>query len=216
MSLGVIVAGDFALATGADRHLAFVANELGKTGRAIACAWIVPGDRVTLAATLHEAWQRPYPVVCFGGLGDGVDDHMRVTLAALQIGREAVGLHRLDQSDSETHSGIDVDTGGFVQCGNVACFHGDPAVAHPAFRLWLRRQAAGDAAETLATEQVRWTLPESLSAAAARRATRQAFPMVAQRLLPSPDGALTLSFCGLSKGKVQRARKMLQRELKSG
>ena len=92
--LGLIVVGDYALATGADRHIAFAASVLGKKNHTLAWAWFVPADRVQLASVLHEAWQRPHAVACFGGLGTGIDDVVQVTVKALQMGREQVGLVR--------------------------------------------------------------------------------------------------------------------------
>ena len=68
MTLGLIVVGDYALATGTDRHVAFAASLLGRTSHALEWAWLIPANRVQLAASLHEAWQRPHPVACFGGL----------------------------------------------------------------------------------------------------------------------------------------------------
>jgi hypothetical protein len=52
-----------------------------------------------------------------------------------------------------------------------------------------------------------------VAATDARRATKQAFPAVGQRLIAATDDTLALSFTGPSKGKVQAARKHLQREL---
>jgi molybdopterin-biosynthesis enzyme MoeA-like protein len=73
MSLGLIVVGDFALATGEDRHVKYVATLLGKTARSLSWAWLIPASRVAIASALFEAFQRPHPVACFGGLGAGVD-----------------------------------------------------------------------------------------------------------------------------------------------
>lgn len=200
-SLGLIVVGDYALATGADRHVAFAAALLGKTGRSLAFAWFIPADRVQLASALHEAWQRPHAVACFGGLGHGSDDSVRVTINALQIGREQVGLSRHAQAESD----------GVVTCANTHFFSGHPDKAHAAFEHWWRSQPL--AGEALATEQVRWTLPESTDAADARRKVKADFPTVVQRLTAASDGSVMLTFTGTSKGKAQGARKALQRAL---
>ncbi len=200
------MAGDFALATGADQHVAFIASTLAKSNRALAWAWFVPADRVQIAAVLHEAWQRPHPVACFGGLGDGIDDHVRATVASLQAGREAVGLPRhTEQAGDDMFS-----------CGNIAFFSGNPKISHAVFERWFDVQLALTAASNLATatERVRWELPESAAASNARRLAKQAFPAVAQRLIAGADGEVALIFEGPSKGKTQSARKVLQRELK--
>ena len=200
-SLGLIVVGDYALATGADRHVAFAASVLGKSGRALAFAWFVPADRVQLASALHEAWQRPHAVACFGGLGNGIDDSVRTTINALQLGREQVGLSRHAQAESD----------GVVQCANTHFFSGHPDKAHAAFAHWWRSQPL--AHEALATEHVRWTLPESTHAADARRKVKADYPSVAQRLTAASDGDVMLTFTGTSKGKTQGARKALQRAM---
>lgn len=200
------MAGDFALATGADRHVAFVASILARSSQTLAWAWLVPADRVQIAAVLHEAWQRPHPVACFGGLGSGIDDHVRVTVASLQAGREAVGLPRhAEHSDNEVFS-----------CGNIAFFGGNPKTSHSAFERWFDAHLSFQAAsqEAIATERVRWELPESAAACNARRLAKKAFPAVAQRLITGAGGEVALIFEGPSKGKTQSARKVLQRELK--
>lgn len=204
-SLGLIVTGDFALATGADRHVAFAASLLAANGRALSWAWFVPADRVQIAAALQEAWLRPHAVACFGGLGTGVDDQVVATVAALQGGREATGLPRHPERAED----------GVTECGNIAFFPGAPERAHPAFERWLRSagQSVLDEAATYATEKVRWQLPESSLAADARRAAREAYPMVMQRLIGAANGEVMLSFEGPSRGKTQDARKLLQREL---
>ncbi len=200
-SLGLIVVGDFALATGGDQHVKFVASVLGRAGQSLAWAWFIPADRVQLASALHEAWQRPHAVASFGGLGNGVDDSVRVTLNALQLGREQVGLPRLAATESD-----DVLT-----CANAVFFSGHPHKAHAAFeRWWLAQAPDGDAH---ATERVRWPLPESTHAAGARRKVKADYPAVAQRLTAAGDGEAMLTFTGTSKGKAQGARKALQRAL---
>lgn len=156
-----------------------------------------------IAAALYEAWQRAHPVACFGGLGGGVDDHVRATITALQAGREAVGLSKQPEREAE----------GCFECGNIAFFHGDPVASHAAFERWLVGRSYQTNANDPAVEQVRWTLPETAAAADARSATKQAFPAIGQRLIAAADGALALNFTGPSKGKVQAARKRLQREL---
>ncbi len=197
--------GDFALATGADRHVGFAASLLAETGRALNWAWLLPADRVQIAAALQEAWLRPHAVACFGGLGTGVDDHVRATLAALQSGRDTVGLPR---HPDRIHDGV-------MECANIAFFPGAPALAHHLFERWLRSaspDAGADVADG-ATERIRWQLPESPLAAHARRVARQAYPMVLQRLIGGRNGEVMLAFEGASRGKTQSARKLLQREI---
>ena len=207
IGLGLIVVGDFALATGADRHVAFAASLLGRTSHALEWAWLIPANRVPLAAALHEAWQRPHPVACFGGLGDGVDDHTGTTIAALQRGRDEVGLPRY-----VAHSDAAV-----MQVGNIVFFHGQPARAHDLFvRWWQASLAAGaDPEGALASEQVRWPMPESGAWALARQQIKIKHPTVSQRMIASTDGAVALRLTGTSKGKVQAARKALQAALKT-
>ena len=204
-SLGLIVVGDFALATGADKHVSFVASLLGKTGQSLAFAWLIPADRVQLASALYEAWQRPHAVACFGGLGSGVDDCVRVTLSALQMGREAVGLLRHAVAESD----------GVVTCANVAFFPGQPEPAHAAFERWWLSQIQTIAAQAPATERVRWALPESPRAADARRKVKADYPTVVQRLTDAGNGDVMLTLTGTSKGKAQGARKALQHALAS-
>ena len=206
MALGLIVVGDYALATGADRHVAATSTLLGRTAHALEWAWLIPAGRIQLAAALHEAWQRPHPVACFGGLGDGVDDHTRATVRALQRGRDEVGLPRyLEHTDAAV-----------LQVGNIAFFHGDPARAHELFAQWWQSSPATgrDEGAALASEQVRWSLPETLASAQARRHAKIKQPMVAQRLIAAAEGELALKLSGTSKGKVQDARKALQAALK--
>ena len=207
LGLGVIVVGDYALATGADRHVAFAASLLGRTAHALEWAWLIPANRIQLAAALHEAWQRPHPVACFGGLGDGVDDHTRATVEALQRGRDEVGLPRHAE---HVQAGV-------MQVGNVAFFCGDPARAHDLFaqgwQTLLAMQAGDDGA--LASEQVRWCLPEDASSARARQQTKAKHPVVSQRVVAAAEGAVALRLSGISKGKVQAARKALQAALKA-
>ena len=196
--------GDFALATGCDHHVKFVASLLGKAGQLPAWAWFIPADRVQLASALHEAWQRRHAVACFGGLGDGVDDCVRVTVNALQMGREQVGLPRLAEGETE----------GVLTCANVRFFAGHPGKAHPAFERWWRYSSSVE--DTLAREQVRWPLPESSQAVRARRKVKTDFPAVAQHLTGAADGAVMLTFRATSRGKAQGARKALQRALMPG
>jgi hypothetical protein len=201
MSLGIIVVGDFALATGRDQHVKFVASVLGKAAQSPAWAWFIPADRVQLAAALYEAWQRSHAVACFGGLGDGVDDCVRATINALQVGRQQVGLSRLAETESA----------GVVTCGNVRFFSGHPDRAHRAFEQWWL--SLSPAETPLAREQVRWSLPESRQAVDARRKAREDFPSVAQRLTAATDGQVMLTFSAASKSKAQAARKAMQRAL---
>lgn len=207
LTLGLIVVGDYALATGADCHVAFAASLLGRTAHALDWAWLIPASRIQLAAALHEGWQRPHPVACFGGLGNGVDDHVRATVDALQRGRDQVGQTRhVAQTDAAV-----------MQIGNVAFFHGDPARAHDLFAQWwqtlLAMQAGDDKA--IASEQVRWCLPEDASSAQARQQTKAKHPAVSQRVVADAEGAVALRLRGVSKGKVQAARKTLQAALKA-
>lgn len=204
-SLGLIVAGDFALATGADRHIAFAASQLARNAQALAFAWLVPADRVQIAAAFVEAWQRPQRVACFGGLGTGVDDHVRVAVQALQAGREQVGLPRHAES-------IDGDV---ICCGNLSFFPGTPAAAHPLFeRWWTELSATASGAD--ASETLRWSLPESAANAAARRDLKADYPLIAQRVTGHSAGGVALTLTGPSKGKVQQARKALQYKLSRG
>jgi len=199
-SLGLIVAGDFALATGADRHVAFAAQQLARSGQALAFAWLVPADRVQIAAAISEAWQRPQRVACFGGQGNGVDDHVRATVAALQAGREQVGLPRHAEAIEA----------GVTRCANLSFFPGSATAAHPLFERWWTSQAS---AEAMASESMRWTLPESTAAAAARSQLKTEFPLIAQRITAHTGGGVALTLTGPSKGKVQQARKALQQRL---
>lgn len=204
-SLGLIVVGDFALATGADRHVAFAAAQVGAARQSIAWAWFVAADRVQLAAALYEAWQRPHAVACFGGLGQGADDCVLATINALQIGREQVGLPRHQCTESE----------GVTRCANIAFFPGHPKQAHPAFSRWWRALAETGRVDAPASEQVRWVLPEPPHAVAARHSVKASYPTVAQTITASGNGngELMLTFTGTSKGKAQGARKALQRAL---
>ena len=202
-SLGLIVVGDYALATGADRHVAFAASVLGSVNQSLAWTWLIPADRVQLASALCEAWQRPHAVACFGGLGEGVDDCVRVTMNALQVGREQVGLSRRSETEIE----------GIATCANIAFFPGSPEKAHPAFARWWGSAVRAVNGAALAIERIRWALPESRHAVDARRKVKSDFPTVAQRLTVAGDGEIMLSFTGTSKAKAQGARKALQREL---
>lgn len=204
MSLGLIVVGDYALATGADQHVSFVAALLGRTSHSLEWAWLIPASRVQLAAALVEAWQRPHPVACFGGLGNGVDDHTQPTIDALQQGRDEVGLPRQTGS-TETIP---------MRVGNVAFFHGHPLHAHDAFARWWQSLPEPVSDVVLASEQVRWQLPETALSSQARHLARAKHPAVQQRLVAAADGAVSLSLSGTSKGKVQAARKSLQAALK--
>lgn len=134
-----------------------------------------------------------------------MDDHVRMTIAALQRGRETVGLARYAECIS----------GDVMACGNVAFFPGSPAAAHPAFAHWLRSgdRAAEEKAAEGVIERMRWQLPESPQAASARRAAREAYPMVMQRLIGGSNGEVMLALEGPSRGKTQSARKLVQRKL---
>lgn len=200
-SLGLIVVGDFALATGRDQHVKFVASLLGPSGQSLAWAWFIPADRVQLASAFHEAWQRPHPVACFGGLGNGVDDSVRLTLKALQLGRVQVGLARHTETATE----------GVVSCANIAFFSGRSEPGHVNFERWWRLQVSDAAA--LVMERVRWSLPESNQAIEARRKVKADYPAVSQRITAAGDGEVMLTFTGPSKSKVQGARKALQRAM---
>lgn len=200
-ALGLIVVGDFALAAGSDKHVAFAASIVGKTGLSLAFAWLIPADRVQLASALYEAWRRPHAVACFGGLGSRVDDCVRVTISALQMGREQVGLSRHAQAESH----------GVLTCANAAFFSGHPEHAHAPFERWWLSQMLD--AQAPATERVRWVLPESTHAADARRKVKADYPTVLQRLTAASDGQVMLTFTAASKGKAQGARKALQRSL---
>ena len=204
--LGVVIVGDFALATGADRHLPFVARELAaESGARIAWVWLVPADPVAVAAALHDAWLRPQPVACFGGLGEGHDDYVRAALSALQTGLAEVGqpLRPVVQRDD------------LLSAGNIAFFSGHPARAHPQFHGWWRSNAeagsVGGGIETLP-----WPLPESANQQAARSTVARAHPLVLQHIGASSDGTTRLAFTAPSRGKAQAARKALQRLMADG
>ncbi len=205
MPLGVIVAGDFALATGADRHLPFLTRELAADagGARVAWAWFVAADPVAIAAALNEAWLRPHRVVCFGGLGAGSDDHVRAAVAALQAGRVEVGL------PAQAADAVD----GALSCGNITCFPGHPEQAHPRFRQWWRALAQGGSGATAATETLPWPLPETDARQSARLTVARAHPGVRQHIGATADGAPRLVFTAASRGKAQAARKALQRLL---
>jgi hypothetical protein len=205
-ALGLIVVGDYALATGADTHVSHAAAALARTSDSLAWAWLIPSDRTQLAAALFEAWQRRHPVACFGGLGDGVDDPVRTTIHALQKGREEVGQPRHVQ-----HA-----VAGGLQVGNIAFFSGHPARARADFDRWWQSQlaASDDTASMLTSEQLRWQLPETTPATLARRAIKLQHSTIAQRVIAAADGGVALRLSGASKGKVQAARKALQAALK--
>lgn len=206
VALGLIVVGDYALATGADQHVAHASSLLGHTSHAVSWAWLIPADRVQLAAALFEAWQRPHPVACFGGLGDGIDDHTRATVEALQQGRDDVGLPRYLVGSNQP----------VLQVGNVAFFHGQPTRAHDFFAQWWQSLLATRDEEVgaLATELVRWNASESAASTQARQQVKHKHPAVSQRVIAAGDGDVALRLSGASKGKVQAARKALQAALK--
>ena len=140
------------------------------------------------------------------------DDHVRATIAGLQSGRDDVGLPRFPESSGE----------GFVQCGNIVFFAGQPARAHPSFARWLADvsksrediAACSDEKPSDATEFIGWTLPENAAAMAARAAVKRDYPAVLQRVVPATgEGRISLRFTGASKGRTQAARKALQRLL---
>jgi len=204
--------GDYALATGADSHVAHVAQRLAPARVAIASVSMIPADRIALAAAIHRAWTHCDWVVSFGGLGDASDDHVRATVAALQTGRVDVGLPRLPERLGD----------GFLECGNVVFFPGRPDHAHPAFDAWLAAlQVRGDKSDlgtgqeknSEATEFVGWTLPESAQTALARATVKRDYPAVMQRVMSAGDGRVTLRFTGASRSRTQAARKALQRLL---
>lgn len=198
--------GDYALATGADRHVPFAASLLGRASLALDWAWLIPASRIQLAAALQEAWQRPHPVACFGGLGGGVDDHTRATVEALQRGRDEVGLPRHAVASDAAE----------MRVGNVAFFSGDPACAHGGFAQWWECLLAECAVEdgALVSEQIRWSMPETAASTQARQQIKINYPMVSQRLIRAAEDAVALRLSGVSKGRVQAARKALQAALK--
>ena len=209
---GLLVVGDYALATGADSHVAHVAQRLAPARVAIASVSMIPADRIALAAAIHRAWTHCDWVVSFGGLGDASDDHVRATVAALQAGRVDVGLPRLPERLGD----------GFLECGNVVFFPGRPDRAHPAFDAWLAALhvrgdksdlAPGQEKNSEATEFVGWTLPESAQTALARATVKRDYPAVMQRVMSAGDGRVTLRFTGASRSRTQAARKALQRLL---
>jgi hypothetical protein len=205
--LGLIVVGDYALATGEDRHVAFAASLLAESAHCLAWVWMIPADRVQIAAALAEAWLRPQPVACFGGLGNGVDDHVLASVAALQLGRDQVGLPQ--------HHTLQI--AGCTQVANVAFFHGAPSQSHELFAGWWRGVLDATAAEgALASERVAWRMPESDAAALARQSIKTKFPLVAQRIIAAPGGGVSLRLTASSRGKAQAARKALQAELARG
>lgn len=205
MLLGLILVGDYALATGEDRHVAFAASLLAKTSHSLAWVWMLPAGRVQIAAALAEAWQRPHPVACFGGLGEGVDDHVLATVAALQQGRDEVGLPRYAL----------LAKGALIQVGNIALFRGEPTRAHETFAQWWQGVlAAADPPEAAcAVENLPWRLPESGSTLLARRHIKTKFPQVGQKVVASPDSGVMLQLTASSRSKVQAARKALQAAL---
>ena len=66
----------------------------------------------------------------------------------------------------------------------------------------------------LASEQVRWAMPESAASALARCNTKIKHPTVLQRVIAAAEGEVVLRLSGTSKGKAQAARKALQAALK--
>lgn len=206
--LRLLVLGDFALATGSDLHVRHVAQALAARGNAVDAVSFVPSDRVAIAAVVQAAWQFPGVVVSFGSLGADSDDHVRATVAALQDGREEVGLARLPE-----RSGT-----GFLECGNIVFFHGSPERAHAVFDAWFAERVNGPSGggSADAREVIAWQLPESAAAKAARATVKHEFPNVIQRIVPAGAGRLHLSFTGASKGRTQAARKALQRLLSAG
>lgn len=209
---GLLVVGDYALATGADSHVAHVAQRLALARIAIASVSMIPANRIALAAAIHRAWTHCDWVISFGGLGAASDDHVHATIAALQAGRVEVGLPRLLERTGE----------GFVECGNTVFFSGHPDRAHPAFDAWLAAlhvrgdtsdPATGQEKNSEATEFVGWTLPESAQTASARATVKRDYPAVMQRVMSAGDGRVTLRFTGASRGRTQAARKALQRLL---
>jgi hypothetical protein len=205
-SLGLIVVGDYALATGADTHVGQAASVLAGSSHSLTWAWFVPSNRTQLAAALFEAWQRVHPVACFGGLGNGVDDPVRVTIDALQQGRKQVGLPCYAQDE----------VAGVLQVGNIAFFSGHPERAHLEFAQWWQRLLLQRDMDALlpAAEQLRWQLPESTPVKRARQALKLRHSTITQRVVASADGGVALRLSGASKGKVQAARKALQAALK--
>lgn len=210
-SPGLLVVGDYALATGADTHVAYVAQRLARESVAIAWVSLIPADRIALAAAIQRAWTHSGWVIAFGGLGDASDDHTRVTIAALQSGRLDVGLPRVPERTGN----------GFVECGNVVFFSGHPDRAHSTFDAWLAartmRAEMGDSPnrpeQNQAAECIGWTLPETLEAVAARAAVKQDYPAVMQRIVSAGEGRVNLRLTGASKSRTQAARKALQRLL---
>ena len=103
-----------------------------------------------------------------------------------------------------------------MQVGNIAFFSGAPARAHLVFARWwqsmllMRDQNDG----ALASEQVRWAMPEGAASAQARQHIKIKHPTVLQRVIAAAEGEVALQLSGASKGKVQAARKALQAALK--
>lgn len=206
---GLMVIGDYALATGADSHVAHVGQRLVRTGGALAWVSMIPADRIALAAAIHRAWTHSDWVIALGGLGGDSDDHVRVTVDALQSGRVDVGLPSLPERVGH----------GFVECGNLVFFSGHPDRAHPALDAWLEalpsRSERGDhhslESHVNATEFISWALPETDQSAAARARVKHDYPAVLQRVLPAGEGRVSLRLTGPSKSRTQAARKALQR-----
>ncbi len=205
--VGLLLVGDYSLATGTDLHVKHVGRVLAASDVALAWVSMIPADRVAIAAAIDRAWQHPDWVLSFGGLGAASDDHVRATVAALQCGREDVGLPRWRSRTGD----------GFMECGNVVFFAGHPDRAHPAFRAWFTETQANKGTPSAANEReiISWTLPETAQAVAARAQVKRDFPAVMQRILPAGDGRVKLCLTGMSKGRTQAARKSLQRALQA-
>lgn len=206
--LGLLIVGDFALATGRDGHLPYVVRTLAEATAAGRVVWtsLLPAEPVAIAAGLLDAWSRPVAVACFGGLGDGSDDFVRACVLAQQSGRREVGLSPRPQHTAD----------GVLTVGNITCFPGRPERAHPAFLRWWLQSARALSVATEAVESIRWQLPEPDAARAARSLLARTHPQVEQRLSTGADGAPRLIFTAASRGKAQAARKALQRLLTAG
>ncbi|MBL8311249.1 MAG: hypothetical protein JNL19_12545 [Burkholderiales bacterium] len=201
--LGLLIVGDYALATGEDRHLSAVSRALAADSAALEFATLVPADPVAIAAALHDALQRPHPVACFGGFGQQSDDFVCASMEALQQGRAEVGLPPWPEAT----------VAGVRQVGSVALLPGQPARAHGKFLAWWQVVRGTLAESTLPSEHVPWSLPATPRADAARRALRIEHPLVRQRLVPDAQGGVRLQLTGPSRGKTEAARKALQRLL---
>lgn len=201
--IGLIAVGDYALATGQDRHVQAVARLIAAEDAVLAFASFVPADPVAIAAALHDALQRPHAVACLGGVGTHADDFVLAAVSALQQGRREVGLARWPETQ----------VGGVLQVGNIVLLPGSVERAHAQFAAWWKASRATDERAALPSERLPWRLPVTPQADAARRQIRADYPLVRQRLICDQRGGIQLMLTGPSRGKTQAARKALQRLL---